>query len=77
MCDYVLLPNTVNVRVRPRRKALSESHLCPWNQTLPFVIRAVPQTRAACATRFCLPRFTSACGHKHVEKELAEFARER
>ena len=30
-----------------RRRAQVESHLCPWNQTLPFVIRAAPQLECA------------------------------
>jgi predicted CoA-substrate-specific enzyme activase len=69
--DYVLLPNTVNVE-GPEDGL--ESHLCPWNQTLPFVVRAVPQLEPA-HPKFLSPTVHFRLGHKHVEKELAEFAR--
>jgi predicted CoA-substrate-specific enzyme activase len=69
--DYVLLPNTVNVE-GPEDGL--ESHLCPWNQTLPFVVRAVPQLELA-HPKFLSPTVHFRLGHKHVEKELAEFAR--
>ena len=42
--DYVLAPNIVNCDVPADwENVYPESHLCPWNQTLPFVLRAVPQ----------------------------------
>jgi predicted CoA-substrate-specific enzyme activase len=69
--DYVLLPNTVNVEGPDDGL---ESHLCPWNQTLPFVVRAVPQLELA-HPKFLSPTVHFRLGHKHVEKELAEFAR--
>jgi predicted CoA-substrate-specific enzyme activase len=69
--DYVLLPNTVNVEGPDDGL---ESHLCPWNQTLPFVVRAVPQLELA-HPKFLSPTVHFRLGHKHVEKELKEFAR--
>ena len=42
--DYILLPNAVNAEA-PEGQV--DSHLCPWNQTLPFVIRAAPQLDSA------------------------------
>jgi predicted CoA-substrate-specific enzyme activase len=69
--DYVLLPNTVSVE-GPEDGL--ESHLCPWNQTLPFVVRAVPQLELA-HPKFLSPTVHFRLGHKHVEKELAQFAR--
>ncbi len=69
--DYVLLPNAVNVEAPDDGL---ESHLCPWNQTLPFVIRAVPQMELA-YPKFLSPTVHFRFGPRHVEKELAEFAR--
>ncbi|HMD83816.1 MAG TPA: acyl-CoA dehydratase activase [Terriglobia bacterium] len=69
--DYVLLPNVVNVEA-PESQV--DSFLCPWNQTLPFVIRAAPQLEHAQA-KYLSPTVHFRLGRKHVEKQLAEFAR--
>jgi predicted nucleotide-binding protein (sugar kinase/HSP70/actin superfamily) len=69
--DYLLLPNTVNVEAPP---GVVDSHLCPWNQTLPFVVRAAPQVESARA-KLLIPTVHFRFGRKHVEKELAGFAR--
>jgi predicted nucleotide-binding protein (sugar kinase/HSP70/actin superfamily) len=53
-----------------------ESHLCPWNQTLPFVVRAVPQFEEN-REKLLAPTVYFRFGRKHVEKELAEFAKEK
>ncbi len=68
--DYVLLPNVLN---EYSEQPAQESHLCPWNQTLPFVVRAIPQMDAA-RGKFLVPTVNFRYGRKHVEKELAEFA---
>jgi predicted nucleotide-binding protein (sugar kinase/HSP70/actin superfamily) len=69
--DYLLLPNTVNAEAPG---SIVDSHLCPWNQTLPFVLRAVPQVERA-RTKLLIPTVHFRFGRKHVEKELAGFAR--
>jgi predicted CoA-substrate-specific enzyme activase len=69
--DYLLLPNTVNAEAP---SSVVDSHLCPWNQTLPFVVRAAPQVERA-RTKLLIPTVHFRFGRKHVEKELAEFAR--
>jgi predicted CoA-substrate-specific enzyme activase len=69
--DYILLPNTINSEA-PESKI--DSHLCPWNQTLPFVIRAVPQLENM-REKFLAPTVHFRFGRKHVEKELGDFAR--
>ena len=69
--DYLLLPNVVNAEAPPSGV---DSHLCPWNQTLPFVVRAAPQVESA-RTKLLIPTVHFRFGRKHVEKELAEFAR--
>jgi predicted CoA-substrate-specific enzyme activase len=73
--DYILIPNVVSGEV-PAGEMYegNESHLCPWNQTLPFVIRAVPQLEAA-QPRFLVPTIHFRLGPKIVEKELAAFAK--
>ncbi len=69
--DYILIPNAVNAEAPASRV---DSHLCPWNQTLPFVVRAVPQLEDA-RGKFLAPTVHFRYGRKHVEKELGEFAR--
>ncbi len=69
--DYVLIPNIVNAEAPNTRV---DSHLCPWNQTLPFVVRVVPQMEHA-RERFLTPTVHFRFGPKHVERELGEFAR--
>jgi predicted CoA-substrate-specific enzyme activase len=69
--DYILIPNAVNAEAPASRV---DSHLCPWNQTLPFVVRAVPQLEDA-RGKFLAPTVHFRYGRKHVEKELGDFAR--
>jgi len=69
--DYVLLPNALNEYAE---QPAEETHLCPWNQTLPFVVRAIPQMEAA-RSKFLMPTVNFRFGRKHVEKELATFAK--
>jgi predicted CoA-substrate-specific enzyme activase len=69
--DYILIPNAVNAEAPASRV---DSHLCPWNQTLPFVVRAVPQLEGV-RGRFLVPTVHFRYGRKHVEKELGDFAR--
>jgi len=75
--DYVLVPNIVNADVPAESEDIyPESHLCPWNQTLPFVLRAVPQLEPM-RDKILSPTVHFRCGYKHVEKALADFARVR
>jgi predicted CoA-substrate-specific enzyme activase len=69
--DYILLPNAVNQEAPEHAE---ESFLCPWNQTLPFVIRATPEI-AKCDDRVLAPTIHFQLGEAHVERELGEFAR--
>jgi predicted CoA-substrate-specific enzyme activase len=69
--DYLLIPNVVNAEA-PDQEV--DSHLCPWNQTLPFVVRAAPQVEALRA-KLLTPTVHFRFGRNHVEKELAAFAR--
>ena len=68
--DYILLPNVVDA-ASPQSEV--PSHLCPWNQTLPFVVRVVPQIEAARA-KMLAPTVHFRNGQAFVAKELASFA---
>lgn len=74
--DYIFIPNAVNYEVPEQFADKLESHLCPWNQTLPFVIRAVPQLEEMADKVLC-PTVHFRFGRKHVEKELGEFAKSK
>jgi len=67
--DYILLPNIINAEAPQDTVG---SHLCPWNQTLPFVLRVVPQLEAM-QSKILSPTVHFRFGRKHVEKELAAF----
>ncbi|SPE26469.1 hypothetical protein SBA2_30134 [Acidobacteriia bacterium SbA2] len=69
--DYLLLPNIVNAEAPDQ---VVDSHLCPWNQTLPFVVRAAAPVEPM-RGKLLTPTVHFRFGRKHVEKELAEFAR--
>jgi predicted CoA-substrate-specific enzyme activase len=68
--DHILLPNVVNAEAPDSELP---SHLCPWNQTLPFVVRAVPQL-ASSNGRYLIPTIHFRQGRKHVLEELKQFA---
>ena len=72
--DYVLVPNAVN-QESPNLDT-SESFLCPWNQTLPFVVRATPQMEQV-SDKVLAPTVHFKLGEEHVKKELAKFADEK
>jgi len=68
--DYVLLPNTVNAEAADERV---QSHYCPWNQTLPFVVRSVPAFEAS-RHKLLAPTIHFRSGARKVEEELVELA---
>ncbi len=72
-CDFVLVPNAMNEQTCDPQQ---ESHLCPWNQTLPHVLRAVPQIDEV-RDRLLLPTVNFRYGRRHVERELAAWAKTR
>jgi len=69
--DYILVPNAINAEAPEGRV---DSFFCPWNQTLPFVIRAAPALEHA-QSKYLSPTVHFRFGPRHVEKQLAEFAR--
>jgi predicted CoA-substrate-specific enzyme activase len=66
--DYVLLPNVVDMEAPPSKTA---SQLCPWNQTLPYVVRSVPDFSRN-YDKFLVPTLNLRLGRAHVKRELAE-----
>ena len=69
--DYLLIPNIVNAESPDE---VVDSHLCPWNQTLPYVVRAAPEIETQHA-KLLTPTVHFRFGKNHVEKELGAFAR--
>jgi predicted CoA-substrate-specific enzyme activase len=65
--DYILLPNVVDAET-PFMQV--ESKLCPWNQTLPFVVRAVEKLETDLSGKLLCPTIHFRQGQKHVREEL-------
>ena len=64
--DYVLLPNVMDMEAPPSPTA---SQLCPWNQTLPFVVRSAPAFEEQAEKILC-PTIYFRLGHDHVKCQL-------
>ncbi len=67
--DFVLLPNVMDMEAPDSPVA---SHLCPWNQTLPFVVRSAPEF-AEYDRFFLAPTLHFRLGPRHVKKQLADY----
>jgi predicted CoA-substrate-specific enzyme activase len=65
--DRILLPNVMDSEAPPSNVA---SHLCPWNQTLPHVIRAAPGLSDSVAL-YLSPTLHFRLGERHVKERLA------
>ena len=72
--DFIFIPNVVNMET-PTAGEL-DSHLCPWNQTLPFVIRTAAGLEPA-QHRLLVPTVHFRLGDRAVMSELRQFAREQ
>jgi predicted CoA-substrate-specific enzyme activase len=70
--DYVLVPNIADAETEPG--AALEAHYCPWNQTLPHVLRAAPALEAH-AARFLVPTVHFQVGPAQVKTALFEALR--
>ena len=66
--DHVLLPNTVSMATAWMD---NESHLCPWHQTLPFVVRRSPAFEGR-LRQFLSPTIHFRLGPKAVLTSLIE-----
>jgi predicted CoA-substrate-specific enzyme activase len=65
--DYILLPNVVDAETPFMQ---TESKLCPWNQTLPFVVRAVEKLEKDLGGKLLYPTIHFRQGSQHVREEL-------
>ena len=65
--DYILLPNVVDAETPFMQ---TESKLCPWNQTLPFVVRAVEKLEKDLGSKLLCPTVHFRQGLQHVREEL-------
>jgi predicted CoA-substrate-specific enzyme activase len=71
--EFVFVPNVVNMESATRNSV--ESYLCPWNQTLPFVLRAAAGLGDV-RERLLAPTVYFRLGKKTVKEQLRSFARE-
>jgi predicted CoA-substrate-specific enzyme activase len=67
--DYILLPNVVSMETRWSQ---TNSFLCPWHQTLPFVCRRAPALEPF-AAKFLTPTLRFCLGREYVSKALQKF----
>jgi len=70
--DYVFVPNALDAEAS--EGATCVAHFCPWNQTLPFVLRSAPGL-AEHSGKFLSPTLHFQLGREHVKHSLAEIAR--
>ncbi|NLX23162.1 MAG: hypothetical protein GXY55_16035 [Phycisphaerae bacterium] len=68
--DYIWLPNILNAETRFLD---NESHVCPWGQTLPFIIRQAPAFRDWQGRILC-PTLRFRRGMQGVRQELLAVA---
>jgi predicted nucleotide-binding protein (sugar kinase/HSP70/actin superfamily) len=66
--DYILIPNLADADTG---EADGVAHYCPWNQTLPWVLRTAPSLEAY-AHKFLIPTLHFQLGPPQVKKALAE-----
>jgi predicted nucleotide-binding protein (sugar kinase/HSP70/actin superfamily) len=67
--DFIFLPNILSQETRWTH---TESHLCPWHQTLPFVVRRAPAI-APHMDRFLTPLVPFREGRGIVKKQLVKY----
>jgi len=70
--DYILVPNILDAESNSGEK--TTAHFCPWNQTLPFVLRSVPQFEEF-ASRFLTPSLHFQLGRPYIKGALGEIGR--
>jgi len=66
--DYVLVPNIADAEAAADS---CNSHYCPWNQTLPWVLRTAPELEPH-QHKFLIPTLHFQLGPPQVKKGLAE-----
>ena len=69
--DYLFVPNALDAESADEASCIA--HFCPWNQTLPFVLRSAPGL-AEHAHKFLSPTLHFSLGQEHIKRSLAEVA---
>jgi predicted nucleotide-binding protein (sugar kinase/HSP70/actin superfamily) len=69
--DWILLPNAMNAEATPDAV---ESQMCPWAQTLPYVVKSVPRL-AEIRDRILAPTVHFRLGEEHVAHDLVPLGR--
>jgi predicted nucleotide-binding protein (sugar kinase/HSP70/actin superfamily) len=70
--DYILIPNIADAEGGEGESC--PSHYCPWNQTLPWVLRSAPAL-APHQHKFLIPTLHFQLGPAQIKKALAEAMR--
>ncbi len=69
--DYIWLPSVLNGQTSWMH---TESHVCPWGQTLPYVIRRSPAFAQVEEKRWLMPVLRFRQGEKDLRKQLRKLA---
>ncbi len=64
--DWILVPNVMNAEATPDT---TESQMCPWAQTLPYIVKSVPRL-ADIRDRILAPTVHFRLGEGHVAQDL-------
>jgi predicted CoA-substrate-specific enzyme activase len=67
--DFLFLPNMINSETVHTH---TESHFCPWGQTLPFVIAGVPKWEKELRQKLLSPTIRFRDGEKYLVDDLSE-----
>ncbi len=67
--DFYFIPNVINAE---KTKRSTETHYCPWGQTLPFVVSANPELLKHMDSKVISPTVYFRDGEKFVANDLYE-----
>ena len=67
--DFLFVPNIINSETEHTH---TESHFCPWGQTLPFVLGSVPKWEKELRQKLLSPTVRFRDGEKYVVEDLFE-----
>jgi predicted nucleotide-binding protein (sugar kinase/HSP70/actin superfamily) len=70
--DYVFVPNLLDAETDENSNCTA--HFCPWNQTLPFVLRSAPGLEEH-EHKFLAPTLHFQLGPAHIKNAMAESMR--
>jgi predicted CoA-substrate-specific enzyme activase len=70
--DYILAPNLLNAESGECSTCIA--HLCPWNQTLPYVLQSAPKLEEH-AHKFLVPTLHFQMGREQIKKGLYDVMR--